>query len=145
MKAALWYGKRDVRLENIKEPSLKPGSVKVKVSWCGICGTDLHEFEEGPIFIPSTQHPLTGEKFPVVIGHEFSGTVVEVADSVTKVKVGDKVTIEPIIACGECPQCLEGKYNICSKLGFQGLAGEGGGLSEYCVTTERFVHKIPNE
>ena len=52
MKAALWYGREDVRLEDIKEPEVTAGSVKIKVKWCGICGSDLHEYLGGPIFIP---------------------------------------------------------------------------------------------
>lgn len=62
MKAAVFYGPRDVRLEDVQEPEIRPGSVKVKVDWCGICGTDLHEYLAGPIFIPpaGSPHPITG-------------------------------------------------------------------------------------
>ncbi|WP_251859598.1 2,3-butanediol dehydrogenase [Clostridium sp. Marseille-Q2269] len=146
MKAALWYEKKDVRVEEIEEPKIIKGSVKIKVKWCGICGSDLHEYLGGPIFIPVGEpHPLSGTTAPVVLGHEFSGEIVEVGERVTKFKIGDRVIVEPIVACGKCPACMEGKYNLCSSLGFHGLCGSGGGLAEYTVFPEEFVHKIPDE
>ena len=146
MKAALWYARKDVRVEEIEEPKVTGDGVKVKVKWCGICGSDLHEYLAGPIFIPVGQpHPLSGQVAPVVLGHEFSGEVVEVGDKVKNFKIGDRVIVEPIVACGKCPACLEGKYNLCSSLGFHGLCGSGGGLAEYTVFSENFIHKIPDE
>ncbi|OOM75928.1 sorbitol dehydrogenase [Clostridium puniceum] len=146
MKAALWYEKKDVRVEEIEEPKVTSDGVKIKVKWCGICGSDLHEYLGGPIFIPVGQpHPLSGTTAPVVLGHEFSGEVVDIGKSVTNFKIGDRVIVEPIVACGKCPACLEGKYNLCSSLGFHGLCGSGGGLAEYTVFPEKFVHKIPDE
>ncbi|SFD22533.1 2,3-butanediol dehydrogenase [Clostridium uliginosum] len=145
MKAALWYAKKDVRVEEIEEPKVISNSVKVKVKWCGICGSDLHEYLGGPIFIPVGQpHPLSGTTAPVVLGHEFSGEIVEIGQEVTKFKVGDRVIVEPMVVCGKCPACLEGKYNLCSSLGFHGLCGSGGGLAEYTVFPEEFIHKIPD-
>lgn len=146
MKAALWYEKKDIRVEEIEEPKVTSDGVKIKVKWCGICGSDLHEYLCGPIFIPVEKpHPLSGTTAPVVLGHEFSGDVVEVGDNVTNFKVGDRVIVEPIVACGKCPACLEGKYNLCSSLGFHGLCGSGGGFAEYTVFPEKFIHKIPDE
>lgn len=145
MKAALWYNVKDVRVEDVKEPQVKDDTVKIKVKWCGICGSDLHEYLAGPIFIPVDKpHPITGEKAPVILGHEFSGEVVEIGKNVTNVKVGDRVAVEPMDVCGKCPACLEGKYNLCSSLGFHGLAGGGGGFSEYTTFPAKFVHKIPD-
>ena len=61
MKAARWYAKKDIRVENVPEsPAPKEGEVKIKVASCGICGSDLHEYLAGPIFIPTSTHPLTG-------------------------------------------------------------------------------------
>ncbi|MCF4114936.1 MULTISPECIES: 2,3-butanediol dehydrogenase [Dethiosulfovibrio] len=151
MKAAMWYGRNDVRVVETKEPVAAPGTVKVKVKWCGICGSDLHEYLGGPIFIPAEQpHPLSGEKAPVILGHEFSGEVVEVGQGVTKVSVGDRVVVEPMRVCSPaakddmCPACREGKYNLCSRLGFHGLCGGGGGFADYTVFFEEFVHPIPD-
>jgi len=146
MKAALWYAKNDVRVEETAEPVVTKGTVKVKVKWCGICGSDLHEYLAGPIFIPvGKPHPLSKNQAPVVLGHEFSGEVMEVGQGVTDFKSGDRVIVEPIVACGECAACKEGKYNLCENLGFHGLCGSGGGFAEYTVFPEEFVHKIPDE
>ncbi|NEU28782.1 2,3-butanediol dehydrogenase [Paenibacillus polymyxa] len=144
MQALRWHGVKDLRLENIEQPAALPGKVKIKVEWCGICGSDLHEYVAGPIFIPeNAQHPLTGEKAPIVMGHEFSGQVVEIGKGVTKIQVGDRVVVEPVFACGKCDACKQGKYNLCDKMGFLGLAGGGGGFSEYVAADEHMVHKIP--
>lgn len=144
MKAALWHNRKDVRIEEVKEPTVSSDIVKIKVKWCGICGTDLHEYQAGPILIPVEHpHPLSGATAPVILGHEFSGEVVEVGDEVTNIKVGDRVVGEPMVVCGKCPACLEGKYNLCFSLGAYGICGTGGGFAEYASLPERFVHKIP--
>lgn len=147
MKAVRWHGVKDIRVEDIPEPQItQPDSVKIKVQWCGICGTDLHEYLAGPIFIPGDEpHPLTGEKAPVVMGHEFSGEVVDIGDQVTRCKVGDRVAVEPILSCGKCEACREGLYNVCESLGFHGLAGGGGGFSELTVVKEKMVWPIPDK
>ncbi|MFJ6211526.1 2,3-butanediol dehydrogenase [Lysinibacillus sp. NPDC092081] len=144
MKAARWYKAQDIRVENIEEPVISPGKVKIKVHWTGICGSDLHEYAAGPIFIPVEQpHYVSKDIAPIVMGHEFSGEVVEIGEGVTKVQVGDPVVVEPILACGECAACQKGKYNICKHLGFHGLSGGGGGFSEYTMVDEKMVHKMP--
>ena len=109
----------------------------------GICGTDLHEFYGGPIFIPTEPHPLTGGSLPVVLGHEFSGTVVEVGAEVTSLVAGDRVTVEPVYSCGECLACLGGRYNVCSKVGFHGLSIDGG-MAESTVIEATMAHKLPD-
>ena len=144
MKAARFHGQKDVRIENIDEPVTRSGTVKIAVAWCGICGTDLHEYLEGPIFIskPGHPHPLSHESLPVTMGHEFSGTIEEVGDGVEGLKVGDNVVVEPYFVCNECPPCMAGNYHLCEKMGFIGLAGGGGGLSEKVVVDQRWVHPI---
>ena len=144
MKAARFHGRKDVRIENIEEPETRSGTVKIAVAWCGICGTDLHEYLDGPIFIsePGHPHPLSHESLPVTMGHEFSGTIEEVGDGVTDLKVGDNVVVEPYFVCNECPPCKAGNYHLCEKMGFIGLAGGGGGLSEKVVVDQRWVHPI---
>jgi (R,R)-butanediol dehydrogenase/meso-butanediol dehydrogenase/diacetyl reductase len=144
MKAARFHGQKDVRIENIEEPETRSGTVKIAVGWCGICGTDLHEYREGPIFIsaPGHPHPLSHESAPVTMGHEFSGTIEEVGDGVESLKVGDNVVVEPYFVCDECPPCKAGNYHLCEKMGFIGLAGGGGGLSEKVVVDQRWAHPI---
>lgn len=146
MKAARWHNKKDIRIEEVEQPVVKQGDVKIKVAWTGICGSDLHEYAAGPILIPAgEEHPLTKDKAPVILGHEFSGEVVEVGENVKRVNVGDRVTVEPIYRCGECAGCKAGFYNLCEHLGFHGLAGGGGGFSEFTTVPEVMVHKIPDE
>ncbi len=145
MKAAVFHGQKDVRLEDVPEPEVRSGSVKVKVDWCGICGTDLHEYLAGPIFIPpaGSPHPITGETLPLTLGHEFAGEVVEVGDDSEGLRAGDRVAIEPVFRCGECAACLRGATNLCEKLGFYGLMGGGGGMSEFAVIPSYMIHKLP--
>lgn len=144
MKAARWHAARDIRVEDVPEPQAGPGEVKIKVAWTGICGSDLHEYLAGPIFVPVGQdHPLSHDKAPITMGHEYCGTVTELGEGVSGLAIGDRVAIEPIFACGTCPACLEGKYNLCDKLGFVGLSGGHGGFAAYSVVPARMVHKIP--
>ncbi|MDF2051592.1 2,3-butanediol dehydrogenase [Arthrobacter sp. Cr_A7] len=144
MKAARFHGREDVRIEDIPEPELRAGAVKIDVAWCGICGSDLHEYLEGPIFVPAPghPHPLSHEDAPVTMGHEFSGTVSEVGEGVEGLAVGDNVVVEPYFVDDECDMCQAGSYHLCRKMGFIGLSGGGGGLSEKIVVDKRWVHPI---
>ncbi|MDQ0117876.1 (R,R)-butanediol dehydrogenase/meso-butanediol dehydrogenase/diacetyl reductase [Pseudarthrobacter defluvii] len=146
MKAARFHARKDIRIEDIPEPELRAGAVKIDVAWCGICGTDLHEFLEGPIFCPAPghPHPLSHEESPVTLGHEFSGTVAEVGEGVEGLEVGDNVVVEPYFVDGTCDMCLAGSYHLCRQMGFIGLSGGGGGLSEKIAVDQRWVHPIGN-
>jgi (R,R)-butanediol dehydrogenase / meso-butanediol dehydrogenase / diacetyl reductase len=143
MRAAVYYGNHQVKIEDVPEPSAGAGEVKVRVSRNGICGTDLHEYFDGPIFISADPHPLTGRSMPVVLGHEFSGVVTEVGKDVTDVGEGDHVTIEPVYRCGECRPCKAGRYNVCNLVGFHGLMADGG-MAEYTVVPRNQVHTLPD-
>ncbi|KAA0022644.1 2,3-butanediol dehydrogenase [Antrihabitans cavernicola] len=144
MKAARFYGPHDIRIDDIPEPATRPGTVKVEVEWCGICGTDLHEYLDGPIFAPPADapHPITGETVPITLGHEFAGVVAEVGAGVDDVRVGERVVVEPYIICGRCDACTQGRYNVCQTLGFVGLSGYGGGFSQYVVAERKWIHKL---
>lgn len=141
MKAVMYYGKDDVRVEEIAEPGAPAtGEVKIQVAWAGICGSDLHLFSMGPSY-PTTPtadkaHPRTGETLPIVLGHEFSGTVVELGEGVTGLSVGDAVAIKAVVPCGDCPACNVGLTNICRNARGFGLSGGGGGLSEFVNVPE---------
>ncbi|MBW2638186.1 MAG: alcohol dehydrogenase catalytic domain-containing protein, partial [Deltaproteobacteria bacterium] len=144
MKAAVWYGKEDIRIENIPEPSVGAGQVKIRIEACGICGSDLHEYASGPFIIPARPHPLTGrEGGPIILGHEFSGEVAEVGEGVTKVQPGDRVTVNPLIYCGECHYCRKGNHLLCSKLATVGFAWDGA-FAEYGVFPEYSILKLPD-
>ena len=144
MQAAVWHGKKDVRLETVPlPPAPPPGWVQIKVEWCGICGSDLHEYLAGPIVIPvGTPHPLTGRQGSVILGHEFSGPIVAVGEGVTQVKVGDVVAPDACLHCGECQPCREGRYNVCEKLGFTGLASDGA-FAAYVNVPAKLCYLLP--
>ncbi len=143
MLAVRWYGRRDIRLEEIEEPAVKPGFIKIKVKACGICGTDLNEYLHGPLFIPTEEpHPLTGKTAPVTIGHEFAGEVVEVGEGVRDFEIGDRVAVFPVIHCGECYFCRRGMENLCVNFGVTGLS-EDGGFAEYALVRPYQAYRIP--
>ncbi|KAM0787279.1 hypothetical protein ACM66B_006512 [Microbotryomycetes sp. NB124-2] len=149
MTAAIYYGAKDLRVEQVPVPTIegKPDQVLVKIAWCGICGTDLHEYESGPILCPSndTPHPITGATLPICMGHEFSGVVQEVGPNVKGYKKGDKVVVEPTISCHSCYACNSEYTNACETLGWVGLSGGySGGLSEYVSIEESYLHKLPD-
>lgn len=145
MRALRFHGKQDLRLEDVPEPTAGTGEVKLKVEWCGLCGTDLHEYTAGPIFIPTSDapHPVSGESLPVIMGHEFAGEVVECGQDVDHVRPGDKVAVEPLLRDNTCGACRRGLYNVCDSVGFHGLSGGGGGLSEYTVVPKYMAHRLP--
>jgi len=143
MKAAVYHGPNKLEVADVPEPSATEGTVKVQVGFNGICGTDLHEYYAGPIFIPTEPHPLTGRELPLVMGHEFSGVITEVGAGVSGWSEGDRVAVEPIYKCGHCAPCQAGNYNICAQIGFHGLMSDGG-MAEYTVVPTGMLHRLPD-
>jgi (R,R)-butanediol dehydrogenase / meso-butanediol dehydrogenase / diacetyl reductase len=144
MKAALWHARDDVRVEEVPEPGAPgPGEVILKVSACGICGTDLEEYRGGPLFIPVGQpNPLTGRQAPIILGHEFAGEVVEVGRGVTSLRAGDRVAPDVLLYCGTCYWCQRHQVTLCEKMAALGLSGDGG-LAEYCKAPVSMCLKLP--
>ncbi|KAI1847485.1 hypothetical protein JX265_013943 [Neoarthrinium moseri] len=147
MRALRYYGPQDLRLDyDVHEPDCLPHQVKVRPSFCGICGSDLHAYLS-PTAIPfkDTPHPITGETWPVTLGHEFSGDVVQVGSEVRNgLAIGHRVAVQPTICCEKCPPCGQGLTNCCDLFGFVGLTGWGGGLSDYVCVDARYVFKLPD-
>lgn len=137
--------KKDIRVLDVEEPPPPgAGQVKVKVQWCGICGSDLHEYLAGPIFVPVNEaHPITGLKAPVILGHEFSGEVVEIGPGVTNVKVGDRVVSNCMVVCGKCYYCMRYQHTFCEKLAIVGLMAHGG-FAEYVNVPDFGLYKLPD-
>ncbi|WP_020141021.1 2,3-butanediol dehydrogenase [Streptomyces sp. 351MFTsu5.1] len=143
MRAAVWHGAKDVRISEVDVPAPGPGEVLIEVAYCGICGSDLHEYADGPHAIPVVEpHPASGATAPLVLGHEFCGTVVALGPSVTGLRSGDRVAVEPNYRCGQCPRCRAGEYNICRHFGFAGLMGNGG-MAEYAAVPAYMAHRLP--
>ncbi len=144
MKALRWHGVRDVRLDEIPEPKAAPGEVVVAVAACGLCGSDLHEYLHGPVYIPRSPHPLTGVVPPVALGHEFAGRVVEVGAGVDALRLGTRVTVNPCLLCGQCVWCRRGQPNYCAKLGSIGLCRDGA-LAPLVAAPAYGCHVLPPE
>jgi (R,R)-butanediol dehydrogenase / meso-butanediol dehydrogenase / diacetyl reductase len=141
--SAVWREAKDIRIERRVRPALKPGEVRLRVSRCGICGSDMHEYLNGPHAIPvGAPHPISGVVAPLVLGHEFAGEVIETSDG-CEVKVGQRVAVEPEYRCGRCEACARGEYNLCEKMGFAGLMGHGG-MAEEAVVPGYMLHALPD-
>ncbi|MEV0071269.1 MULTISPECIES: alcohol dehydrogenase catalytic domain-containing protein [unclassified Amycolatopsis] len=140
MHALRWHAKGELRLDDVPEPPAPaPGQAVIAVSYCGICGTDLHEFAHGPNLIRTGPHPLTGLEPPFTLGHEMSGTVLALGSDVPGVNVGTRVAVDPCLRCGVCRWCTHGEYHICAKGGSIGLAADGGFASKVTVPVEGLV------
>lgn len=142
MKAARYYGHKDIRLEDVDQPAIQPDEVLVRIAWAGICGTDRHEYT-GPVWVPVDQpHRITGQQAPLTLGHEFSGEIAAVGRDVTGWSVGDRVTASGNIYCGECPYCLDGRVNLCANLAFNGI-GRDGAFAEFMAVPAYQLYRIP--
>jgi L-iditol 2-dehydrogenase len=125
MKAAVVCANEDVRYMDYEEPQVGPGLVKIKVKASGICGSD----------IPRVLH--NGVHFyPIVLGHEFSGDVVEIGEGVTTIKMGDRVSGAPLIPCMKCDDCQNGNFSLCRHYSFIGSRQQGSN-AEYIVIPEQ--------
>jgi (R,R)-butanediol dehydrogenase / meso-butanediol dehydrogenase / diacetyl reductase len=146
MKALRFHAKRDLRIDDVKAPGDPgPGQVRVRNRFCGICGTDVHEYVGGPIFIPTTPHPFTKAHGPQILGHEFAGVVDAVGPGVTTVSVGDRVSIQPLVM----PRSDEfyanrGLFHLSSQIAVVGLSFPWGGFAEQAVVNEYNVARVPD-
>ncbi len=145
MRAAVFHAKEDLRIEDVADPTPGPGQVKLRNAYSGICGSDLHVY-----FTPEAAgldfehpHPVTGSTLPQILGHEFSGTIVELGEGVEGVEVGDRAAVWPIYYCGECAACQKGMYNVCQRIGFHGLTSHGGGMAEFTTVDASKIHVLP--
>lgn len=142
--SAVWHAAKDIRIERRVRPALDPGHVRLRVTRCGICGSDMHEYMSGPHAIPvEVPHPISGSLAPIVLGHEFTGEVIEVHGDGGAFRVGQRVAIEPEYRCGHCAACRRGDYNLCEKMGFAGLMGHGG-MAEEAVVPGYMLHALPD-
>ncbi|MBM7365810.1 alcohol dehydrogenase catalytic domain-containing protein [Gordonia hydrophobica] len=144
-RGAVYYGVGDLRIEEIVLPDLGVDEIRIDVAYCGVCGSDLHEYFAHQTVTPVGAHPLTGQSLPVVLGHEFSGTVVAMGSAVTDLAVGDRVAVRPTYSCGVCVGCTHGLPNVCASLAFHGLSGPGGGLSTSTVVKASMAFRLPAE
>ncbi|MDE0086901.1 MAG: alcohol dehydrogenase catalytic domain-containing protein [Candidatus Poribacteria bacterium] len=129
MKAAQFYGGKDIRVETVPDPTPEAEQVLVQVEAAGICGSDLHGYHHQP------DKPLS----PRIGGHELAGQIVDIGKDVAEHKTGERVAIEPISPCNNCPECYNGYYNICTN-----LRHAGGGFAEFMVARTSNAYPLPD-
>lgn len=160
MKAIVYYDNQDIKYhESFPEPEINHETeVKIKVEYCGICGTDLHEYSSGPFFFKDKRSEISNHSKVQCMGHEICGEIVEMGAKVTSLKMGEKVVIEPNGTCldrhrfpdapnfgkEKCCACSEDRRNACDHIGFIGLGFTDGGFADYCVVGEEHVIPYPD-
>ncbi|KAF2117372.1 threonine dehydrogenase [Lophiotrema nucula] len=145
MKAAQFFGQRDIRVTDVPKPQPKENEALVAIEWCGICGSDLHEYLIGPMVIPRKErpHPLTTEHLPVTMGHEFCGRIMSAPEG-SNLSQGQAVMVDPRIYCSDCTNCKASSTNACKSWGFKGLSGSGGGFSETVAIDAKLCYPLPD-
>jgi len=139
MKAACLIAPKTIEIRQLPGPETPRDGLLMKMEACGVCGSDLRRWQEGP---PS------GSRY-LVQGHELAGTVVSTGPEVTRFKVGDRIAVAPDIHCGRCWYCRQGRFNLCTDLRLLGItAGYDGGFAEYVclggeILTNGIVHPMP--
>ena len=132
MNAAVIYSPGDVRVVDLDMPVPGPNEVLIKIAACGVCGTE-HTLYIGGYYA----------NYPVVLGHEFAGVVVEVGDKVNKFRPGDRVAVDPNQVCHKCDFCRMGSEHLCEDLRTLGITNNGGD-AEYTVAAEENVYLLPD-
>src|SRR5680860_791887 len=144
MRAAVYHGRQDLRIESVPEPGeLGDGDLRIAVSRAAICGTDSSEFATGPRMIPLDRvHPGSGHSGPMIIGHEFVGEVIEAGSAAGAISVGDRVVSGAGVSCGECDWCRRGETNLCARYYTLGLNTDGG-MAELVISPAGICHVVP--
>jgi (R,R)-butanediol dehydrogenase/meso-butanediol dehydrogenase/diacetyl reductase len=147
MKAAVFHTAHDIRVENVASPDegdLGPDDVLLSPYWCGICGTDLHEYAMGPIVTPATPHPLNGSTLPQILGHEFSAEVVAVGRGVEHITAGQRVSVMPLLFDNTCYYCRRGLNHLCVSMACIGLSFTWGGIAELAIVPAANCSVLPD-
>lgn len=131
MNAAVLHAVGDMRYERVDVPAPGPGQVLVRVAFCGVCGSDIPR-----VFVKGTYH------FPTIIGHEFAGVVEACGDAVCGYAPGDRVAVFPLIWCGRCGPCEQGRYVQCVDYDYLGSRSDGG-FAEYVVAPQQNLVPVP--
>lgn len=132
MRAAVFYGAGETKLEDLPRPQPGPRDILIKVKAAGVCGTDIHIVKG-----------ISRSAVPVVLGHEYAGEIVEIGSEVGEFRTGDRVTVDPNITCGECNYCLAGKVNLCRNLRALGV-DLNGGFAEYSLLPVQQAYRLPD-
>jgi len=132
MKAVIVNEGGSLSLEDIDIPKItSPDQILVKIAYCGLCGSDIPRiFHHGAHF------------YPITLGHEFSGTVIETGNDVTEFDVGDLISCVPLLPCFKCDECQKHYYSLCKNYTFVG-SRIAGGFAEYIVLNKKNAFKLP--
>lgn len=139
-KAVVVRGPRQVKVEEVPIPALRPGDVLVKVAYAGLCGTDLEIFNGSLSYFESGL-----STYPLIPGHEFSGRIAAVGANPGHWRVNDPVVVECIQSCGRCSACVQGNPIGCPDRSETGVMRRNGAFAEYMATPSRFVHRLPRD
>jgi (R,R)-butanediol dehydrogenase / meso-butanediol dehydrogenase / diacetyl reductase len=141
MKALVLHGNKDLRYQDFPEPDLMHGEVRLQVKSSGLCHTDFNEYLNGPLYVSATPHHRTGRSTPLVLGHEFSGEVVDVGEGVIRLRAGDRVAVNAVDCCRNCEFCRRGLPIHCPNAATIGFARDGG-YAEYAVVPADCCHLL---
>lgn len=136
MKAIQLIEEQRLAISEIATPEPGPGEALVRVRAVGVCETDVHMYFRA--------RSMGLGSLPIILGHEFSGEVAGLGPGVSAFAVGERVVVEPVVACGECPRCRAGRPNLCIHFAHLGLTGNGS-FAEYVVAPTRNLHRLPDE
>jgi L-iditol 2-dehydrogenase len=137
MKAVKWVAPRTMRIEDVERPVPKPHEALIRIESTGVCGSDMHYYEDGHIGKTVITDPL-------VLGHEYAGVVEDVGAEADRGLIGKRVAVEPGIPCGRCEFCRAGHYNVCRDLTFPGGPPHDGALCEYLCVHAGFCFPVPD-
>ena len=134
MRAAIFREKHQIEVADWKSKELLPNEVKILVKNCGICGTDQHIYHGYPGSAAVTP--------PIVLGHELAGEVVQLGSEVNNIQIGDRVSVDPNIYCGNCAYCRNGSVHLCNHLQAIGVTRDGG-MAEFCIVSAANCYPLP--
>jgi 2-desacetyl-2-hydroxyethyl bacteriochlorophyllide A dehydrogenase len=134
VKALVYEGPNDIKIKQVDDPIMHKGEILIKVKATGICGSDVHGYLG-----------TTGRRIPpMIMGHEFSGDILEIGDDVTKFSLGDRVTVQPVNFCENCEYCKQGLTNLCPNKKFYGAMDTNGSMAEFISVPYKLIYKLPD-
>lgn len=137
MRASVLTGAKALSFSDLPVPTAEAGQVLIKVAKVGVCGSDVHYYRHGRV------GPYVVET-PLILGHEVSGTIVDVGDGVSAERIGQRVAIEPQKPCRRCSQCMAGRYNLCPDMEFYATPPIDGAFCQYVAIESDFAHAVPD-
>ena len=144
MRALVYHGNKDIRLEDVPEPQPAPGEVKIRPTFTGICATDIEEWQHGPLWVQhGGPNPISGRQAPLVLGHEITGEIEALGEGVGGIDVGQRVAINNVLTCGACYWCVRGQQAVCPSMSVAGLSADGG-LAEHMTWPADNVVPLPD-